>query len=478
MKTNKFLTLILAFVATIAITSCVQDDDYTIPNSLGEEENAGLQQILADLNSGALNEVTIEEAKMMYDAVNELPFEVDTDIVIKGYVSSSDRTGNFYKELYIQDNYENPTAAIKVIINQTDLYNKFNKGREVYIKLKGLYIGEERTGNGVITIGGGTETDQYGTTVTSLGQTLTNAKMFRSPTTMDMIPLSLSFGQVSNTHIGMYVIVDNVEFPEYLEGKRYFDPLEDFDTQRLMQACGGFEYANLILETSSFSDFKNELLPMGNGTIAGIIAKDYFGDVLLMAINTTDDVNFSNARCTLLNPADFSEIFGEDFQNITDNQNLNIPGWVNFAEVGGELWTEQLYQGVGTAEFSGYGTNDAVNIGWLVSPGIDMDAQDNEFLNFKTAQHHLDTDSEDNGIKVFVSTDFDGTDVMAATWEEKNATFPTSGSSWYDLVDSGLIDLSGYTGTLYVAFRSTASGQDQSLDGAYQIDDFSIIAEN
>lgn len=471
MKTNKFLSVALMFIAIFAITSCVQDDDYTVPNSLGDEENAGLQQIMDDINAGVLNEVSIAEVKMMYDSSGEIPFEVDTDIVMKGYVSSSDRSGNFYKEIYIQDNFENPTAAIKVIINQVDLHNKFNKGREVYIKLRDLQIGEERVGNGVITIGGGTETDQFGTTVTSLGTNQVNSKMFRSPasSTMDIVPLSLSFDQVTENHVGMFVQFDGVEFPESLNGKRYFDPIEDFDTQRTMQTCGA-NYIEFILETSSFSDFKNELLPTMNGSIAGIIAKDYFGEVLLMTLNTTDDVNFESERCTLLTP-----IFFEDFQDGTDNSNLDLPGWTNYAETGSEVWTEQVFQGIGTAEFSSFSTGDNLNIGWLVSPGIDMDAQENESLTFRTAQHHLDVDSEDNGIKVFVSTDFDGTDVLAATWEEKSANFPNMDSSWYDLISSGSIDLSSYSGTLHIAFRVTGSGNDDSLDGAFQIDDVSVI---
>jgi len=476
MKTNKFLTLVLALVASIAITSCVEDDDFSIPSSLGDEENAAVQQILDDMVAGTLTEVSIAEVKMMYDPSEEIPFEVDTEIVIKGYVSSSDKTGNFYKEIYVQDNFENPTSGIKVIINQTDLYNKYNKGREVYIKLNGLQIGEERVGNGVITIGGGTETDQYGTTVTSLGLSQVNSKMFRSPMTMDLAPLNVMFNQVNDSHIGLYVQVDGVEFADNLDGDRYFDPTEDFDTQRTMQACTGFSYAEFILETSSFSDFKNELLPTNNGSIAGIITKDYFGDVLLMTLNTTDDVNFADSRCTLLDPADFSEVMSEDFQDSTDNQNLNTTGWVNVAEVGGEVWTEQVFSGNGYAEFSSYNTGDDENIGWLISPGIDMDAQDNEFLNFETAQHHLDVDSDENGITLYVSSDFDGTDVTGATWEELSAVFPTESNSWYAFMDSGLIDISSYTGTLHVAFVVTGSGNDDSLDGAFMIDNFSIIA--
>src|SRR5690606_24264753 len=125
-------------------------------------------------------------------------------------------------------------------------------------------------------------------------------------------------------------------------------------------------------------------------------------------------------------------------------------------------------------EFSTYNSGSPVNIGWLISPGIDMDAQENEFLNFKTAQHHLD--SPDNTLEVMVSTDYDGTNVLAATWTPISAELASQSNDWYEFVDSGLIDLSSYTGTLYVAFKVTGSGTDTTLDGAYQVDDFTILA--
>lgn len=472
-KTNKFLKLILVLVASVAITSCVQDDDYTIPSSLGDEENALLQTLLTDAT-----EVSFAEVKAMYDNDpngdgdndDAMPFEVDTDIYVKGYVSSSDQTGNFFKEFYIQDSPSNPTAALKVILNRVDTYNQFNFGREVYISLKGLFVGEERTGNGITTIGGSTETDQFGTTVESLNENQIKQFLLRSETTAEMTPLPVSLSQIANIHVGLLVSVSNVEFADNLAGLRYFDPIETFDTARTLQACEGASYTELSLETSSFSTFKNELLPTGNGTITAVVSKTFDGSSVILALNTTEDVDMEGARCTLSTP-----IFFEDFQDAQDNTNLNTPGWVNFAEEGGELWTEQLFQDIGTAEFSSFSTGDVLNVGWLISPGIDMDAQSNELLSFKTAQHHLDVDSEDNGIKVYVSTDFDGTDVLAATWEEKTATFPTSDTAWYELIGSGLIDLSSYTGTLHIAFRVTGSGTDTSLDGAFQIDDVAVV---
>lgn len=469
MKTNKIFTLFTIIAMSFAVTSCVQDDDYSVPTSLGAEENALLQTLLA-----SSTEVTISQVKAMYlvesDPGDNAAVLIDTDIYVKGYVSSSDQTGNFFKEFYIQDSPTNPTGALKVAIDQVDTYNQFNIGREVYINLKGLYVGEERIENGVITIGGDSETDDFGTTVLRLNENQIRQKLLRSALTEEMIPLELSLSQITNSHVGLLVKIDNVEFADNLDGELYFDPNESFDTQRTLQACEGATYTEFNLETSSFATFRNEPLPVGNGSIVAVVSKTFDGSSLILALNSTDGVDMTNARCTLLTP-----IFLEDFQDVQDNSNLDIPGWINFAEEGGELWTEQLFSGIGTAEFSAFSTGDTVNIGWLISPGIDMDAQANEILSFKTAQHHLDVDSEDNGIKVFVSTDFDGSDVLGATWEEQTATFPTMDTSWYELIGSGPIDLSSYTGTLYIAFRVTGSGTDSDLDGAFQVDDVAIV---
>ena len=91
--------------------------------------------------------MTISEVKNLF--VGGEVNEIESNLVVRGYVSSSDFSGNFYKEFYMQDEIENPTAGIKVSINQVDSYNQFNVGREVYIKLQGLSIGETNSGDGV-----------------------------------------------------------------------------------------------------------------------------------------------------------------------------------------------------------------------------------------------------------------------------------------------------------------------------------------
>lgn len=469
MKTNKFFTLLLAMVAGLTMVSCVQDDDYSIPVSLGTEENSGLQALL---NSGA-TPMTISELKDQF--VSGQATQLVSDVYVKGYVSSSDATGNFYKEFYLQDDPSNPTAAIKMVLNQVDSYNQFNAGREVYVSLKDLYIGEVRSNDDVIAIGG--KPNAEGDEVEELTANQIPLHIFRSDVTMPLSPLALSFSQINESHIGLYVIIENAYFPSSLEGESYVDPLDDFDTQRMMESCDGFGYVNFILETSSFANFKNVILPTNNGgTIAGVVSKTFNGSDLVLVLNSLDDVNLDSSKCEPLDIDDFSVIFEEDFDEATDNTNLNIADWTNFAEEGSELWTEQVFSGNGYAEFSSYFSGDDVNIGWLVSPGIDMDSQDNEFLNFKTAQHHLD--SAANTLEVFVSTDYDGSNVLGATWEPISATLASQANSWYAFIDSGLIDISSYSGTLYVGFKVTGSGTDTQLDGAYHVEDFQVLATN
>jgi len=342
--------------------------------------------------------------------------------------------------------------------------------------LKNLYIGEERVGNGVTTIGGGAETDQYGTTVTSLNDIQVSRNLLRSGDTVEMTPSLVTFSEITSAHVGVLVSIENVEFEDNLAGDSYFDPIQQYDTKRTLQSCGGFSYSEFNLETSGFSSFKNELLPLGNGTITAVVSKTFDGASLVLALNSTDDIDMEGARCSLLDPEDFDTIYSEDFESAINNTDLDFTDWSNFAEEGSRVWREKTFGGNGYTEFSSYNSGDDDNIAWLVTPGFDMDAQSNEFLNFKAAQHHLE--SADNTLEVFVSTDYNGSDVLGATWTQVGANLPSQANDWYDFIDSGLIDISSYSGTLYVAFKFVGSGTDTTLDGAYQIDDLSIIASN
>lgn len=465
---NRFTHLI---IAAVLVVSCQQEDVFDIPYSLGAEENQMLTTLLSGVESGTMSMVSITQLKDLH--VSGEAVEITSDLVMKGYVTSSDSTGNFYKEIYVQDDPTSPTDAIRLLINVTDSYNMFNLGREIYINLKGLYIGEYRTGDGVVSIG---SLDVGNDRLTQISEALTKKHVLRSNDTADLTPITVQFSQISDQHVGMMVEISQVNVVAGQVGLPYVDPDDSFDTQRTLEACEGFGKSSFILETSAFANFKQNLLPAGTGTIRGIVSKTYNGDNLVLMLNSINDVNLTGEACSLLNINDFEKVLDETFDNAVDNSNFDYPGWVNYAEVGGELWTEQFYSGNGYVEFSGFRTGDDVNIGWLVTPAFDLTGASNAYINFKLAQHHLD-DEVNNTLEVFVSTDFDGSDVLAANWDKIDVTIPGQDVSWYAFQDVGLVDVSSYSGNLYVAFKYVGSGNDTSLDGGYFVDDVLFLKQ-
>ncbi|QOD60155.1 choice-of-anchor J domain-containing protein [Polaribacter haliotis] len=470
MKTNKIIILVLALITSISFTSCVEDGDFTVPQNLGAEENAAVEAIKAAVTAGTLQEISISNLKGLF--VSGQATEITSDLVVKGFVTSSDISGNFYKELFIQDTPSSPTAAIKIAIELTDSYNKYNLGREVYVNLKGLFIGETRSGDGVIAIGGSKNEDDE---IENLSLNQVETLTLRAGNTEELVGLEIKLSELNDSHVGLFVKISDAQFPTSLAGKTYVDANDAFDTQRMLEACDGFGYSNFILETSAFASFKFSVLPSGGGSISAVVSKTFNGSDLVLALNDVKDVDMEGARCAPLNIADFTVLEELDFDAGTDNTNLDFPNWTNVATEGNELWTEQIFSGNGYAEFSGFRSGDAVNVGWLISPAIDMSASSNVFLSFKSAQHHLDSDA--NTLEVFVSTDFDGTDVAGATWQPISANLANRSDSWYAFKDAGLTDLSSYTGTLYVGYKYTGSGTDTELDGAYMIDDFKILGK-
>ena len=163
-------------------------------------------------------------------------------------------------------------------------------------------------------------------------------------------------------------------------------------------------------------------------------------------------------------------VVGEDFQSAVSNTDLDILGWTNFNEVGAWKWREKTFSGNGYAEFSAFGSG-STNTVWLISPEINLDVAEKKGVAFDVAQHHLDVDSPNNSLEVLISTDYDGTNVLGATWSTLPANIPTKNTDWYLFLKSN-INLSAYSGKAHIAFKFKGSGTDTTLDGAFQVDNF------
>jgi hypothetical protein len=449
MKTNKFLTFFTLITLFVAMVSCVQDDDFTVPQSLGDEENSGLNKLLSRIESGEVDLQTIAEAKTNFVQYEATQFV--SEIAVKGYVSSSDQSGNFYKEFFIQDSPTDPTQTLKVVLNQVDTYNQFNIGREVYIYLKDLYIGETNTGDDVVTIGG--KFDTFDNDILAITSVQLPNHVFRSSTTESIEPLELNLSEISESHIGMLVKLLDVQFPIGLAGLPYVDATDDFDSQRPIESCS--ESATFVMESSTFATFKNTSLPTdGKGSITGIINKTYDGYDLVINLNSTEDVVMDGTRC--------DPLFVEAFET-------NFTTWTAYNVLGAQVWSPNTYGNPGKcAAMSGYAGGNQNNEDWLITPAIDLSSVSGAVLTFQTAKNYTGPVME-----VFMATDYSGGDPNTdGTWTPLTATLSSGGWSW---TDSGDIDVSGAAGgNLFIAFKYTST---TSGSATYEVDNVKVIAQ-
>lgn len=475
-KAIKSLKLMLVLIASVAITSCVQDDDYTIPSSLGDEENENLQELLAKLDSedSNLTEISISNLKALYEAYEEGQsgfdynhfIQITDSLLVKGYVSSSDATGNFYKEFYMQDAPENPTAGIGVVLNQVDSYNQFNKGREIYILLTDTYVGYNS--NEIISIGGKEDGDEVG----QFTEAQVSDYIFRSSNTETIVPLELSLSEINASHVGMFVTSNNVQFPESLIGSTYGDPTEDFDTSRTLQACEGFGYSTFTLETSSFASFYNTPLPTEKGgNISAVVLKSYGGDNLVFLLNDLSDVQFTNDRCTPDDLNDYNVVFSEDFSN-------GLNDWEVTNTTGSNSWYASNYDGTYYVRASGYSSGDIDNmVSWLISPSIDFDAQENEQLILQIA------DAYNNGqpLQLYYSNDYtSGSNPDDVTWTtiDSSAIAALAVNDGYfdnNYDTTGLIDLSSISGNAVIAL--VYDSNNGTISSTIDLGDVKILAQ-
>jgi hypothetical protein len=474
MKINKITVLLVAFITSVHFIACVEDGNFEVPQNLGTEENLKLEALLDSVQNNQLELKLIKDLKGLYTSGSN-PVKIVSDILIKGYVVSSDAKGNYFREFYIQDAPENPTAGIKIAINLTNSYNKFNFGRAIYIRLKNLYIGETNSGDGVLSIGGKIKLADT-REIESITSNQIENYLFRSVTTAVIIPKIVTLGGLEDSsNIGTFVKVENAFFSPNLKGKAFVDAAEDFDTKRKIETCQGPGLESSFLETSSFASFANNTLPEGGGSINAVVSRDFGGDFTVLVLNTADDVYMEDERCIPLTVSDFStELLNQDFEATSGE--INIPNWTNYIEAGSKKWRSYLDENSMSraTRIGSFRSGDDRTISWLITKGINLDTTSEEYLSFETSTSFADG----SVLEALISENWEGTaaTITTASWFSLPARIASNNDDFNSFKNSTFINLSAYSGTVYVAFKYTGNGN-ENFDGTYELDNITIIAK-
>lgn len=451
MKNLIVKSVFYTFLAT-SFVSCVNDDDYNVP-ALG------------------CTETTLVKTK----EVSQIPAsatiaQYTADEVIEAYVTTSDEEGNFFKSISFQT--LDGTRAFSVPVDVTSTFINFEPGRKVMIKMQNLYTdikdGGMRIGDIYLDPSDGS------VEVGRMSNALYLSALERSCTVVneDDLVIETNLAALQNdAFLNKLVEIDNVQFSDAAITTTYYDETNDIGGATNHYLTDRFG-TTVIFRTSSYAKFAGKDVSSKSGKVRGVLTK--YGEDYQFVARYESDIMLTADRFVLSNP-----FYVEDFQSSTNNTNLNTTGWTNYAEAGTWVWREKTFTSAGVtngyAEFSAFG-GQALNKAWLISPALDFTTFTQKLVKFKVAQHHLDVNSPNNGLEVLVSTNFDGTNVLAATWVAVPVNIPTTSTAWYAFLDSN-VDLSSYSGTIHVAFKFTGSGTDTTLDGAFQVDDFKAFGQ-
>lgn len=189
-----------------------------------------------------------------------------------------------------------------------------------------------------------------------------------------------------------------------------------------------------------------------------------------------DDYNIASFKTTI-----FKEVFDSNIVN--DDEYLNYGEWTSYVQAGSVYWFEKETDNNGYIEFTSYQSGEVSNIAWAISPKINLDNSIDEVLTFNTSSEYVTNSA--NKIEVYYSSNFDGTNVLSATWIPINATIANNNTNISNTdsngninIFSGEIDMSTISGEIYLAFKGTGSGTNTALDGSLRLDNVKIYNKN
>lgn len=309
-----FRILILSLLSLLGVLACVKDRDFDLPK----------KTCSADMVANT----TFAEIKAMY---SEGVLQIQDDLIIEGFVISSDKAGNFFSSLHFQDKPDNPTEGFQIEFDLRDSHLFYPVGSKIYIKLKGLYLGKQK---GVYKLGG--TFSSFGNL--SIGRLPTNVVSKHLFSSCDVLesasPTQISLSALDDSMINTLVELNDVEIIEDELGLSFAEIKEE--TERALIDCNDNE---IVLLNSGYSNFQSELLPGGNGSAVGVLLKD--NDDYQIVIRDLEDLNLQNERCQdLIDEFTSNSIFISELADPNNNsgarfvelynasmQSLSLKGW-------------------------------------------------------------------------------------------------------------------------------------------------------
>lgn len=426
----------MVMVATL-MASCM-GSDYAAPGLDPDNAPWGNNEITET------NVVSIADLKARYASTiaSNGYVKIEEDMQIKGVVTGNDYAGNIYQQIPVQDE----TGALVVGVSASALHGFLPEGQEILIDLKDLYIG------------GYGEQCQIGSVYTSpnTGKTgigrmdrYTWQKHFRligeadvakaDALAEDFDPSKMTDASYMEANAGKLMTIRRVSF-QNADGKSVFAP--DDGSVALTSNCAnralkGYSSSDIVVRTSTYADFANEVIPEGVKDITGIFTRYY--DTWQILLRSTDDITDSQTA---------------PLMGLTDGQGDFVIEDKSLSE--GMTYVWKWDAGYTCMKASAYvGGKNLASESWLISPVFDLSGLTTATLTFEQAGRHFNASDY---CSVQISTDRENwTRLNIDVWPADDFVFVTSTA-----------DLSAYAGqsTVYLAFCYTSTS---STAGTWEV---------
>ena len=274
MKKILFSAIVLISISMLTITSCVKQKFDAPPDASNIDPNLTVNSSIWYLKN------------TLYTGQ---PTLIDTDLTISGIVIADDRSGNFYKQIVIQDT----SSGIAVLLGRNSLYTDYPIGRKIYIKCKGLYIGEY---NGFVQLG---YLPDNSNSLSDIPTNLITKYVVKANYPNVVAPRIIPITQIKTLNasnkkwIGTLIQFDSVEVTQAQAGGPYAqDASISSGTDRTVMDCAG---TSIIMRNSGYSLFRNYPMPTGKGSMTSIMS--VYGSTVQMLLRDTSDLKMYAPRC-------------------------------------------------------------------------------------------------------------------------------------------------------------------------------------
>jgi len=410
-KFSKIFVILSVFSGILFLNSCVKEN-FDPPPFVTPHVNFSSNTTIAALQQYYVDSIPIVEG---------VPFGIiDDDLIVEGVVVATDESGNFYKQLIIED----ATAGLQIQIDQTSLYNSYRLGQRIFIKCKGLYLGEYGdnmqigyNNNGVIG---------------RIPAVYIKDHIFCEglPGTVPA-PTVVTIPALSSANLNMLIKLDSVHFTD---AGQTFSSATSTTNHNILDENS----ASLIMRTSNYASFAGNSIPYGIGSVTGVLSI-FDGDFQFYIRDLNDLQGFDN----------IPPLCDEGFTTAG-----SLGTFTQYSVTGAQIWAQSSYGSDCFAKMSGFANGYYANEDWLISPAMNLDLYTGEILKFFTMMNY--GAAGDGSLKLYYSSNYSSGAPSTATWTEITGLTLSTGN--YVKVQSGDIDISGISGNnVHVAFKYTCS---------------------